>query len=113
MSDDSDKKAVPADEKMADEGLAVARSSGSGKEAVASPDDAILNEFSPAEQKRIMWHIDRRLVITVGCMYCVSLMDRTNLGAANIAGMQKELGLDIGVRYVSVPPCVFWAFPPY
>lgn len=33
-------------------------------------------EFSPQEQKRIISRIDRRLVTTVGVMYCVSLMDR-------------------------------------
>jgi hypothetical protein len=34
------------------------------------------NEYTPEEQKRILWKIDRRLVTTVGFMYCVSLMDR-------------------------------------
>lgn len=58
------------------------------------------HEFTPAEQKRIIQRIDRRLVTTVGFMYCVSLMDRTNLGAAVIAGMGVELKL-IGERYVS------------
>jgi len=43
-------------------------------------------EFTPAEQKKIMHRIDRRLVVMVGLMYCVSLMDRTNLSAAAIAG---------------------------
>ncbi len=56
--------------------------------------------YTPEEEKRILRHVDRRLVLTVGAMYCVSLMDRTNLGAANIAGMGKELLL-IGNRYVS------------
>lgn len=55
-------------------------------------------EFSEAHQKRIMRRIDRRLVVTVGLMYCVSLMDRTNLSAANIAGMTTELSL-IDNRY--------------
>jgi CO dehydrogenase/acetyl-CoA synthase alpha subunit len=59
--------------------------------------------YSPAEQKRIMRHVDRRLVLTVGAMYCVSLMDRTNLSAAMIAGMQDDLGLKIGDRYVGSP----------
>lgn len=58
--------------------------------------------FSPDEQKRIMRHIDRRLVVTVGAMYCVSLMDRTNMSAANIAGMSVELNLGINFRYVSL-----------
>lgn len=33
-------------------------------------------EFTPEEQKHIIRRIDRRLVTTVGVMYCVSLMDR-------------------------------------
>ncbi|ORY63356.1 major facilitator superfamily transporter [Pseudomassariella vexata] len=56
------------------------------------------NEFPPEVQKRILWRIDRRLITTVGFMYCVSLMDRTNLSAANIAGMATELSL-VGNRY--------------
>jgi hypothetical protein len=43
-------------------------------------------EFSPQEQKKIIHRIDRRLVVTVGVLYCISLMDRTNLSAAAIAG---------------------------
>jgi hypothetical protein len=34
------------------------------------------NEFSPAEQRSILRRIDKRLVITVGVMYCVSLMGK-------------------------------------
>ncbi len=57
-------------------------------------------DFSPAKQKKIIRHIDRRLVATAGVLYCVSLVDRLNMGAANIAGMAKELVLT-GNRYVS------------
>lgn len=46
----------------------------------SASDKAALAEFSPAEEKRLMHKIDRRLVLTVGVMYCISLMDRTNLG---------------------------------
>src|ERR1700753_1975500 len=38
-------------------------------------DHAILSEFSKSEERRIMHRIDRRLVVTVGFMYCISLMD--------------------------------------
>lgn len=51
-----------------------------------SDSDAQYTEFTPAEQKKIIHRIDRRLVTTVGAMYCVSLIDRTNLGVAAIAG---------------------------
>lgn len=57
--------------------------------------------FTPEEQRAIIRRVDRRLVVTVGAMYCVSLMDRTNLSAAAIAGMTKELSLYLYNRYVS------------
>lgn len=56
--------------------------------------------LSKEEQTRIIRRVDRRLVLTVGAMYCASLMDRTNMGAASIAGMGKELNL-VGNQYVS------------
>lgn len=64
--------------------------------------DTPIEEFSPAEQRRIKRRIDRRLVATCGVMYCISLIDRTNLSAAAIAGMTTELNL-VGDRYVSQP----------
>jgi hypothetical protein len=60
--------------------------------------DDRLNRFSLAEQRKIIRRIDRRLVLTLGFMYCVSLMDRTNLGIAVVAGMGVDLIL-IGSRY--------------
>jgi hypothetical protein len=48
-------------------------------------------EFTPEEQKKIIHRIDRRLVVTVGVLYCISLMDRTNLSAAAIAGYDSML----------------------
>jgi hypothetical protein len=52
----------------------------------AVADDAAINQFTPAEQKKIVRRIDFRLVTTLGLLYCASLMDRTNLGSAAIAG---------------------------
>jgi hypothetical protein len=48
--------------------------------------DEVLTHFTPQEQKRIIRRVDRRLVLTLGALYCVSLVDRTNLGSAVIAG---------------------------
>jgi hypothetical protein len=58
--------------------------------------------FTQEEQRHIIRRIDRRLVVTVGAMYCVSLMDRTNLSAAAIAGMTKELKLYLDNKYVCI-----------
>ena len=52
-----------------------------------------------AEQRKIIRRVDRRLVVMCGVMYCISLMDRTNLSAAAIAGMTKELEMETGFLY--------------
>lgn len=59
---------------------------------------AAMNRFTPEEQKKILRKVDRRLIPTLGFMYCVSLMDRSNLGVAMVAGMGVDLKL-IGNRY--------------
>lgn len=41
--------------------------------------DARIDALSPEEQKKLLRRVDIRLVLTLGFMYCVSLMDRTNL----------------------------------
>lgn len=48
--------------------------------------DAHMNQFTPEQQRNIIWRIDVRLVVTLGILYCTSLMDRTNLSSAAIAG---------------------------
>lgn len=68
--------------------------------------DARIDRFTPEEQKKIIWRIDKRLVLTLGCMYAVSLMDRTNTGIAVVAGMGVDLILT-GNRY-SVMVLVFF-----
>lgn len=60
--------------------------------------DERINAFTPEEQKKIIRRVDRRLVLTLGFLYCVSLMDRTNLGIAVVAGMGVDLVL-ISNRY--------------
>jgi hypothetical protein len=50
----------------------------------------LVSEFTEDEQKRITRRIDRRLVTTLGVLYCASLMDRTNLGSAAIAGQVQN-----------------------
>lgn len=69
-----------------------------GSSRVVDPDDF---GFNQKEQRSIIRRVDRRLVVTVGLMYCISLMDRINMSFANIAGMGIELDLLRDYRYVS------------
>ncbi|KAI4113669.1 MAG: hypothetical protein LQ345_005401 [Seirophora villosa] len=55
--------------------------------------DPIIDRFTDAEIKRVVRKIDMRLIPLCGLMYCVSLLDRTNLSNAAIAGMTAELNL--------------------
>lgn len=59
--------------------------------------------YTYAEQRKIVHRVDRRLVTMCGLGYCISLMDRTNLSVAAVAGMNVELDLNIGFRYVCAP----------
>jgi len=53
---------------------------------IALSEDPRITSIPAKEQKSIIWKVDLRLTLTLGCLYCISLLDRTNLGAANIAG---------------------------
>lgn len=56
------------------------------KEEHMSDDDRFLADWSEAEQSRLIRRVDLRLIPLCGLMYCVSLLDRTNLSNAAIAG---------------------------
>lgn len=58
------------------------------------------HELTLREQKKIVHRVDRRLVTSCGLLYCISLIDRANLGQVSIAGMTKELNLQVDNRYV-------------
>lgn len=54
--------------------------------------------------------IDYRLLPILGMMYSISLVDRTNLGLAMVAGMQEDLGLTVGNRYTILVMIFFVAY---
>jgi len=57
--------------------------------------------YTHAEQRKIIHRVDRRLISVAGIIYMNSLMDRSNLPNAMIAGMDEDLGLVGNSRYVS------------
>ncbi|ETN39115.1 uncharacterized protein HMPREF1541_05337 [Cyphellophora europaea CBS 101466] len=61
-------------------------------------------------QKRVIRKIDWRLLPILGLMYSISLVDRTNLGLALVAGMEEDLGLHIGNRYTIIVMVFFVAY---
>lgn len=78
------------------------------EKTILAPHESNGDEISPSEERRIVHKIDRRLITALGLMFAVSLMDRTNLASANIAGMSQELELEKGFRYVGDPFTMEW-----
>lgn len=80
------------------------------KEDPAPSHDQLLVEFDKKEEKKLIRRVDRRLLPMLGVLYSIALIDRVNISAARISGMEEDLRLDIGNRY-TVALVVF--FPPY
>ncbi|PHH66940.1 hypothetical protein CDD81_5292 [Ophiocordyceps australis] len=55
--------------------------------------------YSLAEQRKIIRRVDVRVVVQLACLYIISLLDRVNISTAAIAGLNQELGLQIGARF--------------
>ncbi|RVX72343.1 hypothetical protein B0A52_04548 [Exophiala mesophila] len=58
--------------------------------------------YTYAEQRKIVHRVDRRLITIAGIIYMNSLMDRSNLPNAGIAGLLEDLELTVGFRYSTI-----------
>lgn len=89
-------------------------SSGAPGVTGSSPDSRNIDEgYDPVFVKRTLRKVDWRLIPILAAMYCVSLIDRTNLSTARQANevyMDKQLGTNKGSRY-SIITLMF--FVPY
>ncbi|KAJ3963096.1 hypothetical protein N0V92_000075 [Colletotrichum tropicale] len=79
-------------------------------ENIKGQDVGAISGLSLEEQKKIIRRIDLRLLPILGIMYSISLIDRTNLGLALVAGMQEDLGLAVGNRYTVIVMVFFVAY---
>ncbi|PSK55142.1 hypothetical protein B9Z65_2531 [Elsinoe australis] len=60
------------------------------------PDAGKTDEERAAEEKRLLWMLDLKLIPWLSFLYLVSFLDRTNIGNARIAGMYDDLNLTDG-----------------
>ena len=58
----------------------------------------VIAELPPAEARRILRKVDYHLVPLLALLYLVAFVDRSNIGNAKIAGMEKDLKLH-GLQY--------------
>ncbi|KAI9776707.1 MAG: hypothetical protein M1839_009434 [Geoglossum umbratile] len=83
---------------------------GHGGEFYTGGEDGGVAGYDKAYEKKLIRKIDYRLLPILGALYAISLIDRVNISNARVAGMGKDLGLQIGSRY-SIVLVVF--FIPY
>lgn len=59
----------------------------------------------PKDEKRLLKKLDRTLIPFLSIIYLLSFLDRSNVGNAKLAGLEKDLHMtgkyDYNVRYVS------------
>ncbi|KAF5380507.1 hypothetical protein D9615_004684 [Tricholomella constricta] len=84
--------------------ITVKESSSSHTEVNSTDDRADRLVFA----SKTMRKIDLRLLPLLGILYALALIDRTNLGIARIAGMERDLELSIGSRY-SIVSAIYFA----
>ncbi|KAJ9608960.1 hypothetical protein H2200_006731 [Cladophialophora chaetospira] len=49
--------------------------------------------IDPAAERRLVWKFDLRILPTLAVMYLFNALDKSNLGNAKTAGLEKDLGL--------------------
>ncbi|KAF9464979.1 major facilitator superfamily domain-containing protein [Collybia nuda] len=67
----------------------------------------VRHEENLTSERQIMRKVDWRLLPLLGMLYALALIDRTNLGVARIAGMDRDLRLSKGIRYSIVSAIYF------
>ncbi|KAH5099347.1 hypothetical protein HBI21_054000 [Parastagonospora nodorum] len=81
------------------------------EQAPAANDKRDVNRVLTDEEKKLLrratMKTDWRLIPILGACYAISGIDRVNISAARIAGMNRELGFNVGDRY-SIALLVFF-----
>lgn len=57
--------------------------------------------LTPAADRALVWKFDLRILPVLACMYLFNSLDKSNLGNAKTAGLEKTLGLK-GTQYNTI-----------
>lgn len=70
-----------------------------------------LAAFTPAETRKLLRKLDLTILPLVSVMYLLSFLDRSNIGNARLAGLEKDLGMT-GWDYAVSNPLLssFWLY---
>ena len=86
----------------ADEKASCSSKKGSDVDLSSSFDIDYDPAYSYQEQRTIIHRIDRRLVVALGLLYCMSQIDRGNMDNASVAGSEQQK--DLAAVHISADP---------
>ncbi|KAF5682189.1 major facilitator superfamily transporter [Fusarium circinatum] len=89
-----------ADDKVVDQvdqGISRLESEAYDPELKKTPE--VLVDWTPEEERKLVRKIDWRTIPYLSFVFGLSLLDRTNVSVAYIAGMSEDLDLAVGSRY--------------
>lgn len=78
------------DEKIADDGYQ------EFAPGLADPDAGLSEEERAAQDRKLLWKLDLKLIPWLSFLYLISFLDRTNIGNAKIDGLQEDLNMTNG-----------------
>ncbi|KAK7539202.1 pantothenate transporter liz1 [Phyllosticta citricarpa] len=107
---DSPTASMTVDEKIRAERIDLAEIGESGSDALRREAPALVRSMSPEQravlEKKLVRRIDRRLMPMLILMYILNYIDRNNIAAARLAGLEEDLGLH-GHQYLTAVSILF------
>jgi hypothetical protein len=78
-----------------------------GAQKVIATDGEVLTTIDPMAERALVWKLDLRVLPVLAVMYLFNSLDKSNLGNAKTAGLEKDLNLgDHGYKLASHSDCV-------
>jgi hypothetical protein len=64
-----------------------------GEQTVLATDGEVLTTIDPKAERALVWKLDLRVLPVLAVMYLFNSLDKSNLGNAKTAGLEKDLNL--------------------
>jgi len=64
-----------------------------GRQTVVADNGEVLTTIDPIAERKLVWKFDLRILPVLAVMYLFNSLDKSNLGNAKTAGLEKDLNL--------------------
>lgn len=71
----------------------IMRVDSAGSTQIVGDDGEVMYTIDPEAERRLVWKFDLRILPVLAIMYLFNSLDKSNLGNAKTAGLERDLGL--------------------